>query len=387
METAILRRTSRILAGHLWVFSNELVGSPKRLAPGSLVELRDMKDAFLGIGYANPHSLIAVRILTRVKEEIDGAFFVKRIRAALDLRKRFVKDTDAFRAVFSESDGLPGLIVDKYGDTLSIQFSTLGMEAQAVLVIAALEEVFEPKTIVLRNDASIRTLEGLNMEKKVVKGSLETLPVIKERGTVFEVDPMAGQKTGFFLDQAENREAFKALVSNGKALDLFCYTGAWAIKLAEAGSDVTGVDSSETAVKQAERNALLNNLSKKCSFIRSDVFEFVKAEVAKGSRYDAIVLDPPAFVKSKANIKEGLKAYRESNASCMKLLKEGGLFATSSCSFHVDRLTFLDMLRSAARDAGKTGRILEVRSQAKDHPVALAVPETEYLKCVIMAVN
>jgi len=387
METAILRRTSRILAGHLWVFSNELVGSPKRLAPGSLVELRDMKDAFLGIGYANPHSLIAVRILTRVKEEIDSAFFVKRIRAALDLRKRFIKDTDAFRAVFSESDGLPGLIVDKYGDTLSIQFSTLGMEAQAGLVIAALEEVFEPETIVLRNDTSIRTLEGLNMEKKVLKGSLETLPVIKERGTVFEVDPMAGQKTGFFLDQAENRDTFKALASNGKALDLFCYTGAWAIKLAEAGSDVTGVDSSETAVKQAERNALLNNLSEKCSFIRSDVFEFVKAEVAKGSRYDAIVLDPPAFVKSKANIKEGLKAYRELNASCMKLLKDGGLFATSSCSFHVERLTFLDMLRSAARDAGKTGRILEVRSQAKDHPIALAVPETEYLKCVIMAVN
>lgn len=387
METAVLRRTSRILAGHLWVFSNELVGSPKRLAPGSLVELRDMKDAFLGIGYANPHSLIAVRILTRVKEEIDSAFFVKRIRAALDLRRRFVKDTDAFRAVFSESDGLPGLIVDKYGDTLSIQFSTLGMEAQSGLVISALEEVFQPKTIVLRNDTSIRTLEGLSMEKKVIKGGLETLPVIKERGTVFEVDPMAGQKTGFFLDQAENREALKALVGRGKSLDLFCYTGAWAIKLAEAGSDVTGVDSSETAVKQAERNALLNNLSEKCAFIRSDVFEFVKAEVLKGSRYDAIVLDPPAFVKSKANIKEGLKAYRELNASCMKLLKDGGLFATSSCSFHVERLAFLDMLRSAARSAGKTGRILEVRSQAKDHPIALAVPETEYLKCVIMAVD
>lgn len=388
METVVLRRTSRILAGHLWVFSNELDGSPKRLAPGGLVELKDMKGTFLGIGYANPHSLIAVRILTRKKEEIDRAFFVQRIKAALELRKRFVKETDAFRAVFSESDSLPGLIVDKYGDTLSIQFSTLGMEAQGGHVIAALEEVFQPKTIVLRNDTSIRTLEGLNMEKRVIKGGLETLPIIKERGTLFEVDPMAGQKTGFFLDQAENREAFKGLAGKGKALDLFCYTGAWSVKLAEAGSDVTGVDSSEAAIKQAERNAGLNNLSEKCAFVRSDVFEFVKGEAAKGvARYDAIVLDPPAFVKSKANMKEGLKAYRELNAACLKLLKEGGLFATSSCSFHVDRLTFLDMLRSAARDAGKSGRILEVRSQAKDHPISLTVPETEYLKCVIMAID
>ncbi|MBI5598911.1 MAG: class I SAM-dependent rRNA methyltransferase, partial [Deltaproteobacteria bacterium] len=351
------------------------------------VELKDMKGAFLGIGYANPHSLIAVRILTRQKEEIDRAFFVRRIRAALDLRKRFVKETDAFRAVFSEGDNLPGLIVDKYGDVLSIQFSTLGMEAQGGHVIAALVEVFEPKTIVLRNDTSIRTLEGLNMEKRVIKGSLEALPVIKERGTLFEVDPMAGQKTGFFLDQAENREAFKGLAGKGKALDLFCYTGAWSVKLAEAGADVTGVDSSEAAVKQAQRNAGLNNLSEKCAFVRSDVFEFVKAEVSKGARYDTIVLDPPAFVKSKANMKEGLKAYRELNASCMKLLKEGGIFATSSCSFHVDRLTFLEMLRSAARDAGRNGRILEVRSQAKDHPIALTVPETEDLTCVIMAVD
>ena len=223
------------------------------------------------------------------------------------------------------------------------------------------------------------------MEKRVIKGGLETLPVIKERGTVFEVDPMAGQKTGFFLDQAENREALKALVGRGKSLDLFCYTGAWAIKLAEAGSDVTGVDSSETAVKQAERNALLNNLSEKCAFIRSDVFEFVKAEVLKGSRYDAIVLDPPAFVKSKANIKEGLKAYRELNASCMKLLKDGGLFATSSCSFHVERLAFLDMLRSAARSAGKTGRILESLTGKRPSDRSRCLRQVS--ECVIMAVD
>jgi 23S rRNA (cytosine1962-C5)-methyltransferase len=385
MQTAILNRTSRLLAGHLWVFSNELASSPKKFQPGTLVELQDKKGIFLGIGYVNPHSLISIRILTRKKEEIDKAFIKRRIEDALSYRKRFLGKRSSFRAVYSEGDLLPGLIVDKYEDCLSVQFLTLGMEAMAEMVFEALDEVYKPSAIVLRNDNNIRTLEGLPLEKKIVKGALDTLPVIDEYGLKLEIDPMSGQKTGFFLDQAENRAAFASLAAGGEGLDLFSYTGAWSLALAAKGVKMKGVDSSEYAVAQARKNAALNGF-KDCEFVKEDVFEAVKAEKASGKKYDCIVLDPPAFVKSKAKIAEALKAYRELNNACMGMLRYKGLFATSSCSYHVDRYMFLDMLRSAARDAGKQARVIETRSQAKDHPASLAVPETEYLKCVLMEV-
>lgn len=385
MNIAVLNRTSRLLAGHLWVFSNELASSPKKFTPGSLVELQDKKGNFLGIGYANPHSLISIRVLTRRKEEIDAAFVKRRVEEALTYRRRLLGERESFRAVYSESDLLPGLIVDKYGSCLSVQFLTLGMEAMAELVLQALEEVFEPTAIVLRNDSNIRTLEGLPLEKKLVKGSLEALPIIDESGMKLEVDPMSGQKTGFFHDQAENRAAFAALAKGGDGLDLFCYTGAWSVSLAKQGVNMIGVDSSDYAVGQARKNAELNGLSN-CEFMQEDVFEAVKREKAANRKYDCVVLDPPAFVKSKNRIAEALRAYRELNAACMGLLEYKGLFATSSCSYHVDRVMFMEMLRSAARDAGRQARIIETRGQAKDHPVSLSVPETEYLKCVLMEV-
>lgn len=388
METVVLNRTSRLLAGHLWVFSNELKDSPKAFTPGAIVELRDRKGAYLGKGYINPHSLIAVRVLTRNDEEIDSGFFKKRIENALTYRRRFIKDADSFRAVYSEGDLLPGLIVDKYGDCISIQVLTLGMEAWTETIAGILDELFNPSVIVLRNDSSARRLEGLTLEKKVIKGTLDKLPVIREGGISIEVDPVAGQKTGMFLDQKENRAALSTLAGkNEKALDLFCYTGAWAMGLALRGVNVTGVDSSDTAVAQARRNAELNGFNERCSFVKADVFEFTTSEISAGNIYDIVVLDPPAFVKSKTRLKEGLRAYRELNGKCMKLLRKGGLLATSSCSYHVDRPAFIDMLRDAARDAGRTVRLVEVRSQAKDHPVSLSVPETEYLKCVIAEVE
>lgn len=388
MEIAVVSRPSRLLSGHLWVFSNELLESPKKYEPGALVELRDRKNDYLGIGYINPHSLISVRVLTRDVEVIDTDFFRKRISSALDFRKRFIKDSDAFRAVYSESDLLPGLIVDKYGDCLSIQFLTLGMEKQAETIIKVLDEMLSPSVIVLKNDSSIRTLEGLPLEKKIIKGSLDTkLPHIHDGKTVFEVDPMSGQKTGFFLDQAENRKIFGSLAGKGVGLDLFCYAGAWSLKLAEAGCFVTGIDSSEPAIQQARKNAEMNGLSDKCEFIKVDVFDFVKKAIADKKGYDYIVLDPPAFVKSKNKIREALRAYKELNTLCMRLLNKGGLLATSSCSYHVDKFTFMDMLHASAKDAGRHCRILEARSQAKDHPISLEVPETEYLKCVIMEVG
>lgn len=384
MKKVILHRTSRLLNGHPWIFSNEIAGSPKTFEPGALVEVLDTKDTFLGIGYINPNSLIAVRLLTRQNEIIDQAFFSRRIGDALARRKQFVAGRNAYRVVFSESDFLPGLIVDRFGDTLSVQILTLGMECLRETILAALDDVLKPATIVLRNDSKARTLEGLPLEKGIVKGSLDSLPRITEGTVSFEIDPLAGQKTGFFLDQYENRMALAALAQSGTALDLFCYAGAWGMQLVQRGMQVTFVDDSEPAVRQVQRNAELNNSTDRCSTVRDDVFLFLKRKIAAGAAYDMIVCDPPAFVKSKAKIKEALRGYRDVNTMCMKLVRQGGLLVTSSCSHHIDRESFLDMLRASARDAGRSPRMLEYRSQGKDHPVLLAAPETEYLKCAFL---
>ncbi|HXX58767.1 MAG TPA: class I SAM-dependent rRNA methyltransferase [Thermodesulfovibrionales bacterium] len=386
MEVVRLHRTARILAGHLWVFSNELAASPKRFESGSLVELRDKKDTFLGIGYINPHSLIAVRILTREREEVNADFFRKRILAALEYRRRFVKEENSFRVLFSEGDLLPGLIVDKYDDCLVVQVLTMGIERWSDTLIELLDDILSPSAIVLRNDSTSRLLEGLQQEKRIIKGSLTNLPVVRESSFSFEIDPLSGQKTGFFLDQRENRIAFSKLVKGGEGLDLFCYSGAWSLTLSHKGAHVTGIDESSSAITRAVQNAKRNNLSDRCVFRKADVFDFLKKEVSLKNRYDFIVLDPPAFVKSGSRVKEALRAYRDINANAMRLLREGGMLATSSCSYHIGREAFREMLHSAARDAGIQARLIEIRSQARDHPILLSVPETEYLKCAFLEV-
>ncbi|MDI6729220.1 MAG: class I SAM-dependent rRNA methyltransferase [Thermodesulfovibrionales bacterium] len=384
MEKIILRRTSRILSGHLWIFSNELSTSPKNYEPGSLVEVYDNKNKFIGIGYINPHSLISVRILTREREKINHDFFRKRIVNAINYRKRFLPESNSFRVIYSEGDFLPGLIVDKYADCLAIQFSTLGMAMMKDMGISVLDEILSPSVIVLRNDSQSRILEGLPLEKKVVKGSLDSLPIINEGEILIEVDPMTGQKTGFFLDQRENRIALSNYIKEGRGLDLFCYSGAWGLQLAKNGAFVTCIDDSETALSNAKRNFQLNRLQDRCDFVKDDVFKFMKREMESGSLYDFIVLDPPAFVKSRAKVKEALKGYREINAMAMRLIKKGGMLATSSCSYHIEKAMFLDMLRDSARDAGRNPRLMEYRSQGRDHPILLSVPETEYLKCAFL---
>ncbi len=387
MDKILLRRTARIVAGHTWIFSNELATSPKNHEPGSLVEVYDMKKDFIGIGYINPNSLIAVRLLTREKETIDADFFRKRIRNALNYRNAIGIKGDSFRAVFSEGDSLPGLIADKYGDCLVLQFLTFGMDKMKDIITPIFDEIFSPATIVLRNDSQSRTLEGLPLCKEVVKGSLPPLPVIHEGDIAFEIDPLAGQKTGFFLDQRENRLALAKLVQGGKGLDLFCYAGAWGLHLAGKGADVTFVDDSESALAQVKSNAARNGVENKCGYTKADVFSFLKEEINAGSRYDFIVLDPPAFVKSRMKIKEALKGYREINTLAMELLREGGILATSSCSYHIEKSVFIDMLRDSARDVRKQFRLVEYRSQGKDHPVLLSVPETEYLKCAFLSLT
>lgn len=384
MEKIILRRTSRILSGHLWIFSNELSTSPKNYEPGSLVEVYDNRNKFIGIGYINPHSLISVRLLTREREKINHDFFRKRIVNAINYRKRFLPESNSFRAIYSEGDFLPGLIVDKYADCLVIQFLTFGMEMMKDIVISVLDEILSPSAIVLRNDSQSRILEGLPLEKKAVKGFFDSLPIINEGEILIEVNPLTGQKTGFFLDQRENRIALSNYIKEGRGLDLFCYSGAWGLQLAKNGAFVTCVDDSETALSNAKRNFELNGLGDRCNFVKDDAFKFMKREMESGSLYDFIVLDPPAFVKSRAKVKEALKGYREINEMAMRLIKKGGMLATSSCSYHIERAMFLDMLRDSARDAGRNPRLMEYRCQGRDHPILLSVPETEYLKCAFL---
>ncbi|MCX7792840.1 MAG: class I SAM-dependent rRNA methyltransferase [Thermodesulfovibrionales bacterium] len=384
MEVLYLKKTSRILSGHLWVFKQEIDSSIKNYKPGSIVELRDRKEQFLGIGYINPYSNIAVRVLTRRKEKINSIFFEKRIREAISYRERFLPDTESCRLIYSESDLLSGLIVDKYSDWLVIQSLTAGMDRFLPQIIEILDTLIKPSTIFVKNDAPSRVLEGLELKTEFLKGTGESFPVIREGHILLKIDPVHGQKTGFFLDQRENRLALSDFIKGGKGLDLFCYTGAWGLQLAKNGAHVLFIDDSERALSLAKENAELNGLSERCTFLKADVFDFLSKH--SDEKFDFIVLDPPAFVKTKTKIEEALKGYRFINSTCMRLLKKDGILATSSCSHHISRELFFDLLRQAARGAGRTIRLIEFRSQAKDHPVLLHVPETEYLKCAILQV-
>jgi len=387
MKTIKLKQKEerRILRGHPWVFSNELVFSARDFIAGEIVDVQDSGGRFIGRGYINPHSLIAVRLLTRKQEEIDQAFFTRRISAAHALRT-LLGYGDSFRAVFSEGDGLPGLIVDKYADTLVVQSLTAGMDALQNDIIAALKEEYAPTAIVQRNDTSSRGLEGLSQETSVVHGAIDGLVTIEESGITYQVDVLEGQKTGFFFDQRENRLALREYVKNRRVLDCFCYVGAWSLSAARFGaSEVIGLDSSEKAVTQAAKNAALNGLA--AEFKKADVFDELRAREKQHERFGCIILDPPAFVKSRAKVREALKGYKEINLRAMKLLEPGGFLVTCSCSHHIDEDLFREMLIDAAHSAGRQARLLEMRSQARDHPVLIAARETQYLKCAILVVD
>jgi 23S rRNA (cytosine1962-C5)-methyltransferase len=387
MKTVKLKNKEerRILRGHPWVFSNELQNMPAELSPGELVDVLGHDDRFIGRGYINPHTLIAARILTRKQEDIDAGFFRRKIQAAKAFRQ-MLGFGDSYRAVFSEGDGLPGLIVDKYADTLVVQSSTAGIDGLLGIITSVLKEVYSPNAIVLRNDTASRGVEGLTQEKQVVHGTTAGPVLIEESGIQYSVDVLEGQKTGFFFDQRENRQALKDYVRDKRTLDCFCYVGAWSLSAARFGaSEVIGLDSSQKAADQATANASLNGL--KAQFVVADVFEELRKLEKQRERFSCIILDPPAFVKSRAKTREGLKGYKEINLRAMKLLEPGGVLVTCSCSHHVDQDLFREMLIDAAYSAGRRVRLLEMRSQARDHPVLLAARETQYLKCAILAVD
>jgi 23S rRNA (cytosine1962-C5)-methyltransferase len=375
----------RLLMGHPWVFSNEIASDLGTYEPGSLVDVYTHGGTLVGRGYINPRSLITVRILSQRREVIDSDFFHSRLAAALQRRERLFPGVQSYRWVYSEGDLLPGLIVDRYQDHLVLQTLTLGMELRTEAICEALERLVQPQAIVARNDVGIRTLEGLPHEKKVLRGSLQTPVEVWEGDICFRVDPWEGQKTGFYLDQRENRGTLQPLLGGERVLDAFCYTGAWALHAARAGArEVVGVDESAKAIRWATDQAKDNGLDQVCQYTASNVFDFLKEADTRHERFDCIILDPPAFVKSRSKVREGLEGYWEINRRAMRLVKPGGYLITCSCSYHVDPDTFRTTLSRAARAARRTVMLLEMRSQARDHPVLLPLSESAYLKCAVL---
>ncbi len=378
----------RTRAGHPWVFSNEidhLEGSP---APGDALEILSHRGDFLGTAYYNPHSLIAARILSRRRESIDTPeFFLQKFTAALEYRQSIYGDLAALRLVYGEADGLPGLVVDRYGEVLSLQFLTLGMDCRREAIVTALRELCSPNAMVARNDVGVRELEGLPQKVELLTGEVPSMLTITAHGLRFRIDVMAGQKTGQFLDQKENHQALQGRVEGRRVLDLFCYSGSWAIHAARYGaSQVTGVDISAGALAIARENARINYLEPTVDFVQADAFDLLRDHSQTRERYGTVILDPPAFVKSKKKLKEAIRGYLTINRRGMELVEPGGFLFTCSCSYHMDRETFLDTLRKASQQAGRTVRLLEMRGQAYDHPVLLTCPETEYLKCAVLQV-
>jgi 23S rRNA (cytosine1962-C5)-methyltransferase len=376
----------RLLLGHPWVFSNEVASDLGDYEPGSLVDVYTHGGTFLGRGYVNPRSLISVRLLSSRREAFDSTFFRRQFEAALRRRERLFPGAQSYRLVYSEGDLLPGLIIDRYSDHLVLQTLTLGMELRTEAICEALESLLQPQAIVARNDVGIRALEGLPSEKKLLRGSLQAPVEMWEDDLRFRVDPWEGQKTGFYLDQRENRCSLRPLLSGARILDAFCYSGAWALHAARAGAkEVLGIDESAKAIQWASDQARDNGLAEVCQFATANVFDFLKEADSRRERFDAIILDPPAFVKSRGKLREGLQGYWEINRRAMRMIKPGGYLITCSCSYHVDPDTFRATLSRAARAARRHVMLLDMRSQGKDHPMLLPVGESAYLKCAVLA--
>jgi 23S rRNA (cytosine1962-C5)-methyltransferase len=375
----------RIRAGHPWIFSNEVDAVEGEPGDGAIVDVVDSRGAYLGRGYVNRHSLIAVRLLTRSRDAIDAHFFRKRIGRAVAYREELFPGARALRVVSGEGDFLPGLVVDRYDDVLAVQVTTLGMEARRDWIREALLEVLEPRAIVLRNDAPVRRLEGLPLETSVWHGVFEPPVMIDVDGLRYQVDPLGGQKTGFFFDQRMNRRLLEGRVARARVLDAFAFGGAWGLEALRRGAArVTFLDQSAPAMEAARANAALNGLADGAEFHVADAFDALPRMVEARERYDVVVLDPPALVKSRAKLGAGLKGYRELNRRAMSLLPEGGWLFTCSCSYHVSPEDFLRVLAEAARDAHRPFRFLEWGRQSPDHPILLASPETSYLKCAVL---
>ncbi len=379
------RGTNRLLARHPWVYRSDVVGADD-IRPGSLVRVHDRRGKFLGTALYSSSSQIAIRMISHGSVADLPALVAERIRAAIAYRKDLVANADAYRIVFSEADFLPGLIVDRYNDVFTVQILTQAIDTAPAraAIVETLRGELHPAGIVERVEARIRELEQLPPLQSSLLWGEKSSTEVRMNGVGFHYDALEGQKTGAFLDQRENYAA-AAQYAHGEALDTFCYQGGFALHLAEKCSTVTGVDSSRPALEMAEKNATLN--TREVEWIEANAFDLLRDYAAANRRYDTIVLDPPAFAKSKRDLEKALGGYKELNLRAMKMLRPGGILVTCSCSFHVSAANFLRVVADAAQDAHKSLRVLEQRGAAKDHPVLLNVAETSYLQCLILSVS
>lgn len=368
------------------MYGTEIAETEGDYSPGDIVEVTDFRGRFLGRGYINPASRILIRIMTRNRDEkIDRDFFRRRIERAWWYRQKLVKNSNAFRVVFAEADFLPALVVDKFGDYLVVQTLALGIDIHKETITDILREIIGPAGIYERNDVSVRELEGLPLHAGFIGGEFDSNVEIVENGLRFQVDLAGGQKTGYFLDQRENRMAMEDLCPGARVLDCFCHTGAFSVYAAHFGArEVLGIDVSGPALEVAAGNSARNGFSHVCGFREGNAFDELRALERAGEKFDLVILDPPAFTKSKRALEGAVRGYKEINLRAIKLLRPGGFLVTCSCSYHMGEDLFLEVINSAALDAGRSCRLVEVRRQARDHPMLLASPETHYLKCVIL---
>jgi 23S rRNA (cytosine1962-C5)-methyltransferase len=380
----------RLRFGHVWIYSNEvdIKATPLRgLEPGLPVEILDHSGQWLGWGYANPHSLICARLVSRDREHpLSASLIVHRLKVALALRER-LHERPYYRLLFGESDGLPGLVIDRYGDLLVIQITTAGMERMRDDILAAVEKVLKPAAVLFRNDGAVRELEGL---ERYVEDALGTVPdrvELEEHGARFRVSPREGQKSGWFYDQADNRRTMARYLRGGRVLDICSYVGAWGIGAVAAGAEeAVCVDVSARAVSMVEENAGLNGMEQRVSAVQGDAFEVMKQMRSEKERFDLVVVDPPAFIKRRKDIKEGTLAYRRLNQAALQLLSKDGMLVSSSCSHHMSRDSLLQTLQQAGRHTDRSLQLLQEGQQAPDHPVHPAMPETAYLKSFYLRV-
>ncbi len=375
----------RIKAGHLWVFSNEIDKITDLGENGQLVEVVNSNGQFLGQAYYNRHTLIAARFLTRKREEINTDFFVRRLQEAKIWREHIYGTDCSCRLVYSEGDFLPGVIIDRYDKYLVVQILTLGMENLREYLLESIIEVFKPEGILFRNDSAFRKLEGLELETEVVFGIIPDKVIIEEVGARFNIDMKEGQKTGFFFDQRDTRALVKQLAIKQKVLDCFSYTGGFSINSALGGAtSVMAVDESSPALEILQENTHINKINNIVTTLQGNCFNILRDFHSHKNQFDLIILDPPAFIKSKSNLKSGLSGYREINRSAMRLLAPGGILVTCSCSQNLNIEDFKNIIFQAAISTGKHFFLRNFFTQAQDHPVLQAMPETQYLKGFVL---
>ncbi len=387
MNTVKVNRKAagRVASGHPWIFSSDVVDA-KSATPGEAVHVTDDRGKFLGVAHYSSTSQISLRLLTTKRETIDRDFYLRRIRQAIAHRDRVVQNSNACRLISTEGDLLPGLIVDRYGSHLVLQSLTQGMDRAQDEIVSCLTELVSPTGTLARNDANVRKLESLPQEVKVLTGDIPEKVTVEMNGLRLTADLLKGQKTGTYLDQRENYLA-AARYARGRVLDCFSSTGGFALHTAKHADSVDAVESSPLAIETARANALSNGISN-IEFRQADVFDYLSGLASKtgDARYSMIILDPPAFAKSRKQIDDAARGYKDINVRALRMLEPGGVLITCSCSHHMSEAMLFEILAEAALDTGKTLRVLERRTQAADHPILLTVPETLYLKCLIFEV-